>query len=97
MARFEVTVSEMQSAANKISQAAENFLNVANQTFASAQALAESWEGDSQVAFVDEQNKANEWYNRMMEIVDTYVSSLQTAAKTYQDADNESASTIRSR
>ena len=59
MARFEVTVSEMQSAANKISQAAENFLNVANQTFASAQALADSWEGDSQVAFQAEQQQAD--------------------------------------
>lgn len=97
MARFEVTISEMQNAATKIQQAAESFREAAAQVLSSAQTLSESWEGDSQVAFVDEQNKANEWYNRMMEIVDTYVSSLQTAAKTYQDADNESASTIRSR
>ena len=97
MARFEVTVSEMQSAANKISQAAENFLNVANQTFASAQALAESWEGDSQVAFQAEQQQANEWYKKMVEIVNTYVNSLQNAAKAYQQADSEAASNIKSR
>ena len=97
MARFEVTVSEMQSAANKISQAAENFLNAANQTFASAQQLAESWEGDSQVAFQAEQQQANEWYKKMTDIVNTYVASLQNAAKSYQQADNEAASTIKSR
>ena len=97
MARFEVTVSEMQSAANKISQAAQDFLNAANQTFASAQQLAESWEGDSQVAFVAEQQQANEWYKKMVDIVNTYVTSLQNAAKTYQTADNESASNIKSR
>ncbi len=97
MARFEVTVSEMQNAANKIQQAAENFREAAAQVLASAQALSESWEGDSQVAFADEQQKANQWYNRMMEIVDTYVASLQNAAKTYQEADDESAANIRSR
>ncbi len=97
MARFEVTVSEMQSAANKISQAAENFMNAANQTFQAAQALGESWTGDSQVAFNAEQQKANEWYKKMVEIVKTYVQSLQNAAKSYQQADNEAASTIKSR
>lgn len=97
MARFEVTVSEMQNAASKIQQAAESFREAAAQVLSSAQTLAESWEGDSQVAFTEEQDKANQWYNRMMEIVDTYVSSLQNAAKTYQEADDESASNIRSR
>ena len=88
MARFEVTISEMQNAANKISQAAQDFLNAANQTFSSAQQLAESWEGDSQKAFAAEQQQANEWY---------YVQSLQNAAKTYQQADAESAANIKSR
>ena len=45
MARFEVTVSEMQNAANKIAQAAENFRNAAQQTFNAAQALSSTWEG----------------------------------------------------
>ena len=97
MARFEVTISEMQSAAGKIAQEAENFLNAANQTFSAASALAESWEGDSQVAFQSEQQKANDWYKKMVQIVNTYVASLQNAAKQYQQADNESAANIKSR
>ena len=97
MARFEVTISEMQNAANKIAQEAENFLNAANQTFQSAQALGESWEGDSQVAFMAEQQKANEWYKKMVDIVHTYVSSLQNAAKAYQQADSDSAQNIKSK
>jgi WXG100 family type VII secretion target len=96
MARFEVTVSEMQNAANKISQAANDFLNAAGQTFTAAQTLADSWEGDSQVAFVAEQQKANEWYKKMVEIVNTYVTNLQNAAKSYQQADAESAANIKS-
>ncbi len=97
MARFEVTVSEMTSAANKISQEAENFLNVAGQVMAGAEALAQSWEGDSQVAFVQEQQKANEWYKKMVEIVKTYVQNLQNTAKKYQEADAEAASNIKSK
>ena len=97
MARFEVTISEMQSAANKISAEAQEFLNAAGQVFTSAQQLGASWEGDSQVAFMAEQQKANEWYKRMVEIVNTYVSSLQNAARIYQEADNSSAANIRSR
>ena len=97
MARFEVTVSEMQNAANKIAQAAENFRNAAQQTFNAAQALSSTWEGDSQVAFLAEQEQANQWYNKMMEIVNTYVESLNNAARTYQEADEASASNIKSR
>ena len=96
MARFEVTVSEMQNAATNISQAANDFLNAASQTFSAAQQLAESWEGDSQVAFVEEQTKANEWYKKIVEIVNTYVTNLQNAAKSYQEADTQSASDIKS-
>ncbi len=97
MARFEVTVSEMQSAANKIAQEAENFLNAANQTFSAASALSESWEGDSQVAFQAEQQKANEWYKKMVDIVNTYVASLQNAAKEYQRADEKAKAAVGSK
>ena len=97
MAQIMVTISEMQGAANKISQAANDFLNAAGQTFTAAQTLADSWEGDSKAAFVEEQTKANEWYKKMVEIVNTYVQNLQNAAKTYQEADAQSASNIKSK
>ena len=97
MARFEVTISEMNNAANKIQQAAQDFLQAADQTFASAEQLASSWEGDSQKAFAEEQTKANEWYKKMVEIVNTYVSNLQNTAKTYAQADKESTGAIKSK
>ena len=96
MARFEVTVSEMQNAANKISQAAENFRSAAQQVLNSAQQLSGTWEGDSQVAFLAEQEQANQWYNKVMEIVTTYVESLNNAAKAYQAADEAAAANIKS-
>jgi WXG100 family type VII secretion target len=96
MARFEVTISEMQNSANKISQAAEAFLDAAEAVMAGANDLASEWEGDSQVAFVAEQEKANQWYKKMVDIVRTYVESLNNAAKTYQEADEASAANIKS-
>ncbi len=97
MARFEVTVSEMQNAANKISQAAQDFLSNAEKVMQSAQALADSWEGDSQVAFQNEQTQAFNWYKSMVELVNNYVSTLNTTARTYQEADEASAQNIKSR
>ena len=97
MARFEVTVSEMQNAASKIQQAAEDFLTAAGQVMSSAEALGESWEGDSQVAFMEEQTQANAWYNKMVSLVSEYVAMLNNAAKTYAQADADATGAVRSR
>ena len=97
MPRIEVTISDMRNTASKVSQAADNFRNTAQQVFSAAQALSGTWEGDSQVAFLAEQEKANQWYNKMMEIVNTYVDRLNNAARIYQEADEASASNIKSR
>ena len=97
MARFEVTISEMQNAASKIAQAASDFLDTANAVNQAAQALSSTWEGDSQVAFQEEQTKANEWYNKMVEIVNTYVDNLTKTAQKYSEADEQATAAIKSR
>lgn len=97
MADFKVTLSEMRAKANEIKQAAETFLQAAGQVNAAANELAGTWEGDSQVAFVEEQEKANTWYNKMMDIVNTYVTGLETTAKNYEEADNQATQAIRSK
>lgn len=95
MAKIEVTISEIRAAAIKIKQASEDFLACAGDALNSAEALSQSWEGDSQVAFMDEQRRANEWYRKMMTLVGTYVNNLQEAAKLYEGADSESAAAIK--
>jgi len=97
MARFEVTISEMQSAAGRISAAAQDFLASANQAMEAATALGDTWEGDSQVAFMQEQQQANAWYRQMVELVNTYVESLNNAARAYAEADEAARSNIASR
>lgn len=96
-ARFEVSIPEMENAAKTISQKAEEFLKAASETLQAADQLAQTWEGDSQKAFAEEQQKANEWYQKMVEIVKTYATSLQDAAKKYKEADEQSASDIKKR
>ena len=97
MPDFKVTISEMRAKANEIKQAAETFLQAAGQVNSAAQELAGTWEGDSQVAFVEEMTKANTWYNKMMDIVNTYVAGLETTAKNYEEADSQATQAIRSR
>ncbi len=97
MARFEVTVSDMQSAASKIGAQADEFLNQAKAVMAAAEDLGSKWEGDSQVAFMQEQQQANAWYQSMVTLVQGYVSTLQKAAQTYQESDAQAAADIRAK
>ena len=91
-----VTISELQSAAQKISQACESYRSAAASLKNAADALAATWEGDSQVAFAAEQEQANAWYNKMAEIVDSYVNQLNNAAAKYPATDSEAANLIGS-
>ncbi len=95
MPNFDATIPEKQNDANKISQAAKAFLDAAEAYKAAAYDLASNWEGDSQVAFLAEQEKAIQWSRKMVKIVQTYVTSLNNAAKTGQKADEASDANIR--
>lgn len=92
-----VTISELQSAAQKLSQACESYREAATSLKSAADALAATWEGDSQVAFAAEQEQANAWYNKMAEIVNTYVDQLNKAAKEYANVDASAATLINSK
>lgn len=95
MAKIEVTISEMVKAANTLTRAADDFLKTANDALGSADALGQCWEGDSQVAFITEQTKANEWYKEMTNLVRDYVSALRSAADDYSETDTSAAALIK--
>lgn len=95
MARIEATISEMTKAASKIQKASDDFLKTAQDVFASAEALGKSWEGDSQVAFINEQSKALKWYKMMTELVNEYVNAIRNAANDYEDTDASAAALIK--
>ncbi len=97
MANIEATISELEAAAKKISEACEQYRNAANNLKAAADNLAATWEGDSQVAFSNEQQKANAWYLKMAETAQNYAAELSAAAIKYGDTDHEAAGTIGAR
>lgn len=95
--RIEVTISELQSASGKISQYAADYQSAADSLKSAADELASTWEGDSQVAFVAEQQRAYEWYKKMAGICEQYAQAMSTAVQRYQETDAEAASTIRAK
>ncbi|MBQ9459280.1 MAG: WXG100 family type VII secretion target [Oscillospiraceae bacterium] len=95
--RIELTVSELQSAASKLTEYANGYEDSAKQLKSAADELSATWSGDSQVAFVEEQQHAFEWYTKMAEIVRTYAEALNVAAQKYQETDIEAANHIKSR
>jgi uncharacterized protein YukE len=46
---------------------------------------------------MQEQQQANAWYRQMVELVNTYVESLNNAARAYAEADEAARSNIASR
>lgn len=94
MALIEVTVSELQGAASRISKANETFRDAANALKNAADELAGLWKGTASEAFVEEQQEIDTWYKMMADCVDEYVSSMNTAADDYLRTDEEAAAMI---
>ena len=95
--RLQVTVSELEQAATNIRSAADDYETAATQLKNAADELASTWEGDSQVAFVDEQNRAYDWYRKMAGICREYAAAMQDAARKYAEADAEATSAIKAK
>lgn len=95
--RLEVTVSELQQVATNIRASADDYASAATALKNAADELASTWEGDSQVAFVDEQTRAYEWYKKMAEICRSFADAMQQAAQKYEETDAQATSMIRSR
>lgn len=95
MSLIKITISELQGAATKVSQANETFREAAAALKAAADALAETWEGGAHDVFVQEQEQINKWYETMAEVVDGFVTSMNQAAVDYNETDQAGAQLIR--
>lgn len=93
--RIEVTISELNNAASKIMQCASDYQSAADSLKSAADELAATWEGDSQVAFVNEQEAAYQWYTKMAGICERYAQAMYKAAEGYQSTDEDAASAIK--
>lgn len=92
---FQVTISEVRAAANKLQQALADFEQATNNTKAAADNLCAGWEGDARNTFAAEQEKTVAWFRQMAEVVDTYINALETAAKIYEQFDVDGVNIIK--
>lgn len=97
MANFTVTPEALRTAAKRLETEALNFENASKVAKASADSLAANWVGDSQKAFVQEQEKAYTWYLAMTELARQYSTFLNHAASEYESADQQASGVISSR
>lgn len=92
---FKVTISEVRECATKLQTALADFDTATTNTKTAADNLASMWEGDAREAFVAEQEKTVAWFQKMSEIVKTYIKALENAASAYEAFDIEGINLIR--
>lgn len=92
---FGVTISELRAAADKLNTAVEEYGNATNATKAAADTLAAGWEGDARNTFVEEQENAIQWYQKVAQAVQVYIAAIRAAAALYEAFDIEGVNLIR--
>ena len=93
---FKVTISELRKAANDLRSAVEAYGEATNATKSAADTVAAGWEGDSKVAFVEEQENAVQWYRQVANAVNVYIAALNAAASVYEVLDIQGVNIIQS-
>ena len=88
-------LAQMQMAVSTISKAADEFRTAAANTVNAANTLADQWEGESQTAFAEEKQKANDLCIKMTELLDNYVTRLNHTMMIYSGVDKQTVSFIR--
>lgn len=80
-----VNISELTAAAAKMNEAVSNYREAVDQVKTAADELASKWEGDAQVAFVNDQNDAYRWYFSLADIVDAMIEEARRVARRYEE------------
>ena len=91
-----VNISELTAAAAKMNEAVANYREAVDQVKAAADDLASKWEGDAQVAFVNDQANAYKWYFSLADVVDSMIEEARRVAKRYEENINNLKSIMNS-
>ncbi len=86
----------MESAASSLEKEVQNFRDATRQARAAADNMKGMWEGDQQVAFMEQQEAADTYYEQLSKLVDDTISTIRKAVKVYSDTDSECAKLLRS-
>lgn len=94
MAEFTVTISSMNEAATNIATQSEEFRTALSELMTAVEDLTAKgagWDDEASVIFREKIAELRNWGETMSQIIDEYSSALNTAADTYQAADEEAA------
>lgn len=80
-----VDIGQLMSAANNMNSALETYRGAIDNIQAAAQELASKWEGDGQVAFVNDQEAAYKWYNSLVEVARQMINEAKLTCERYRD------------
>lgn len=78
---------DMENAAKRIEENIQLYEQATADAKAAADDLAGKWEGDAQIAFVQEQEKVMVWFKQMAETSKGYANALKSYAKELRDRD----------
>ena len=80
-----VDIAQLLSAANNMNNALETYRGAIDGLRSAAQDLASKWEGDGQVAFVNDQEAAYRWYNSLAQVTAEMIAEARRTVDRYRD------------
>lgn len=92
---FNVTLSELRSAASDIAKANSDFREAATKLESASNEFSSMWTGPSSELFREKMEERRVWYTQMAEIVDSYVSTINQIATEYEEMDAAGAALIK--
>ena len=90
-----VQAAELAAAANEINQAVETYKDAVEAAKSAAADLASKWEGESQVAFVRQQENAYGWHAKIITIVLDMISVIRKAIDLYNETEERVKNLIK--
>jgi WXG100 family type VII secretion target len=95
MAKFNVTPSELTSAANMISEDNAQFRARVSDLITCAEELSSMWQGDANVTFTNYFNTNSGNWTSFAALIDEYVAALNNVATIYNNAESVNTETAR--
>lgn len=92
---FLVEIAELTAANDELNKAADVYHEAVEDAKRAADELASKWEGDSQVAFVEHQKNAYEWYTQILDVVHDIVELIRKAIDAYETMIGQVQNTVQ--
>ena len=86
MVELLVDIAQLAQAASNMNSALDTYQSAIDSLNTAANDLASKWEGDGQVAFVNDQAAAYRWYNSLAEVVQEMIAEARRIADRYRDS-----------